>query len=136
MITSTLPTKSSIVRYAICWPEPVVITLMLLIRPPIVCFEPFISFACPVSSSIRKSVLLAEICFSHIPVYSSSGCPVTYTPRTSFSRSSRSSFSNSWISGTFISRLCLSSSLTKSNSDICPEIASLFCLTALSIILS
>ena len=131
-ITSTVPTKSSIVRYAISCPVFVGFTDFAIIIPPIVAFESTLTFGSPVSSSSSKSVDIAEICFFHIAAYSSSGCPLTQTPSTSFSNARISSFVYSLTSGIFISNCDFSLSSTRSKSDICPEIASFPCFASLS----
>ena len=100
--------------------------------PPIVCLEPSATFVSPSSSSISKSCEFAVTCFLHIPAYSSRGCPLTYTPRTSFSYSSFSSLLNSSKSGILIWNSDLALSSTISNNDIWPDMASFPCLTSLS----
>ena len=119
-MTSTVPTRSSIVRNAITLLFFVYLIVLLDIMPPIVSFAPSLTLACPLSSSSWKSSVVRVTFFCHLSLYSSIGCPVRYTPSTSFSRANFSPVSYSPTSGSATSNSVFSSSLTRSNSDICP----------------
>ena len=115
-----LPSKSSTCRNAMILSFFVYLIFLSAIMPPMVADCPSCTAVAPVSSSSRKSTVVLVAFFLHISSYSSRGCPLIYTPKTSFSNPSSISLEYSPISGIFISNSSFCSSETQSKREICP----------------